>query len=353
MHGVLVQTIAVRRRGPYGRSVELELRHLRTVRAIADAGSLTKAALALGLAQPALSTQLQRLERALGGPLFERDRTGARLTALGEVVVERARVVLPAVQNLQEEVLRLASATAGLSRLRIGCTHGPVVGALVGRLADVLPRTPVAVHTSWSISEMAQLTLSGQLDYVLAGVCGQAPPPAAEQLVWHTIGVDPIFVMLSEDHPLAALDELPLRALAGERWTSVPGDGCFGDCFAVACCRAGFSPSKVLESDVSSIVHLVEVGRAVGLCRATFPPTPGIVTRPLAGSPLSWRHVFGWHPGGPTAQAARIVADWAREGYTDAVRRNAGYAHWLTGHPEFGPDSGPVEQSRVAPAGAS
>ncbi len=56
--------------------MELELRHLRTVRAIADTGSLTKAAATLGLAQPALSAQLRRIEKALGGTLFERDHTG-------------------------------------------------------------------------------------------------------------------------------------------------------------------------------------------------------------------------------------------------------------------------------------
>lgn len=68
----------------------LELRHLRTVRAIADTGSLTKAAATLGLAQPALSAQLRRIEKALGGVLFDRDHTGARATPLGELVLERA-----------------------------------------------------------------------------------------------------------------------------------------------------------------------------------------------------------------------------------------------------------------------
>lgn len=71
--------------------MDLELRHLRVVCAIADAGSVTKAASQLGLAQPALTAQPQRIERALGGPLFERDRRGARATPLGELVLARAR----------------------------------------------------------------------------------------------------------------------------------------------------------------------------------------------------------------------------------------------------------------------
>lgn len=75
---------------------ELEPRHLKTIRAIADAGGLTRAATALGPAQPALRAQLKRVERALAGALFERGRDGVRATALGDLVPDRARVVLPA-----------------------------------------------------------------------------------------------------------------------------------------------------------------------------------------------------------------------------------------------------------------
>ncbi|NEE49698.1 LysR family transcriptional regulator, partial [Streptomyces sp. SID8455] len=78
----------------------------------------TKAAATLGLAQPALSAQLRRIEKALGGTLFERDHTGARATPLGELVLERARVVLPAVSELQAEAVRFANATGPLERFR-------------------------------------------------------------------------------------------------------------------------------------------------------------------------------------------------------------------------------------------
>ena len=71
--------------------MDLELRHLRMICAIAEAGSVSRAASVLGLAQPALTAQLQRIERTLGGPLFERDRRGARPTAMGELVLSRAR----------------------------------------------------------------------------------------------------------------------------------------------------------------------------------------------------------------------------------------------------------------------
>ncbi|MGK5628922.1 LysR family transcriptional regulator [Streptomyces sp. URMC 123] len=309
--------------------MELELRHLKTIRAIAEAGSLTRAAAALGLAQPALSTQLKRIERALGGPLFERDRTGARPTLLGELVLERARVLLPAVRELQEEAVRFANGQGRVARHRLGGTHGPLLGALVDGLAGAHPAASVSTYVSWSVREIADLVVAGRLDFALVGACGQSAPPAADQLVWRTVGVDPVFVMLPEDHRLAGNRELALGKLAEECWTDVPGEGCFAECFETACARAGFMPRSVFETDVSSCVHLVRVGRAVGLCRASFPPTPGVVTRPIAGAPLSWRHLIGWHPEAPAARGAAAVVELARAAHAEAVRRSDSYREWL------------------------
>ncbi|WNI28085.1 LysR family transcriptional regulator [Streptomyces sp. ITFR-6] len=313
------------------------MRHLRTVRAIADTGSLTKAAAALGLAQPALSAQLRRIERALGGPLFDRDHTGARPTPLGELVLDRARVVLPAVSELQAEAVRFANARGTMERFRLGGTHGPLLGGLVDRLATAHPAAPVSTYTSWSVAEIAAQLVDGRLDFALIGACGESPPPVADRLTWQLVGVDPVFVMLPEDHPLAGAPELELSALADECWADVPGDGCFADCFVAACARAGFSPVSVYETDTVSVVHLVRVGRAVGLCRATFPPTPGVVTRPITGSPLSWRHLLGWHPRSAAASAAAAsVSGHTRAAYAEAVRRSESCARWLAAHPRFG-----------------
>ncbi|MFZ4136066.1 LysR family transcriptional regulator [Streptomyces koyangensis] len=316
--------------------MDLELRHLRTVRAIADEGSLTRAAAALGLAQPALSSQLRRIEKALGGPLFDRDHTGARPTLLGELVLERARVVLPAMRELQEDAVRFANSWNRVRRFRLGATHGPLLGALVDRLAAAEPTAPVSTHTSWSVDEISSLLAAGRLDHALIGVCGESSPPREADLVWQVIGVDPVFVMLPEGHPLAGEDEIPLARLSQEAWTDVPGDGCFADCFAAACARAGFTPLSVFETDTASCVHLVQVGRAVGLCRATFPPTPGLVTRPVAGAPLSWRHLLGHHPGSPAAGAAAAVLGHARAAYREAAERSESYRAWLAAHPRFG-----------------
>ncbi|NSC23127.1 LysR family transcriptional regulator [Streptomyces albus subsp. chlorinus] len=320
--------------------MELELRHLKVVSAIAEAGSLTRAATGLGLAQPALSAQLKRMERALGGALFVRGPHGVRPTELGELVLERARVLVPAVAELQEEARRLSrtrhTGRGGPVRFRLGGTHGPLLGGLVDRLASAHPSATVTTWTSWSAVELGRLVAEGRIDYALTGVCGQSPPPSSgtgERIVWRDVAVDPVFVMLREGHPLAGEEEVPLGALAEARWTNVPGDGCFAECFAAACARAGFTPRAVYEADTASCVHLVQVGRAVGLCRATFPPTPGLVTRPLAGSPLMWRHVLGWHPDSPAAHTARETLAHARAVHESAAGLSPSYVRWRRAHP--------------------
>jgi DNA-binding transcriptional LysR family regulator len=315
--------------------MDIELRHLRMVCAIADAGSVTRAAATLGLAQPALTTALQRIERALGGTLFERDRRGARPTPLGELVLARARLLIPAVKGLQDDAAHLAGTGDALHRYRIGATNGPIAGGLVQRLSATYPRKQVSVHATWSGDDIAAMVLDGRLEYALVGQCADQPMPS-EDLVWRTVCVDPVWVLMSGSHPSADRDEVSLSELAGEQWANAPGDGCFIDCFAAACARAGFTPRAVLEMDVGSCVDLVISGAAVVLSQATARDMAGTVNVPLAGSPLGWRHVLGWNPASATAAAADEVHRLAGEAYQAVADQRPRYAAWLHDHAGFG-----------------
>jgi DNA-binding transcriptional LysR family regulator len=320
--------------------VNLELRHLRVVVTIAETGSVTKAAALLGLAQPALTAQLQRIERTLGGPLFERDRRGARPTALGELVLDRARVLLPAVKGLQEEATRLAGTGTAMSRFRVGAVSGDVIlGGLVQRLTTDQPDARISTHASYEADELAEMVSGGRLDYALVGVCGNAAPSVGEGLVWRTVAVDPVFVLFPQAHPLAERAEVNLADLADALWAAQPGDGegCFGDCFAAACARAGFTPRKMYETDHTSCLDLVEGGHAVALCRPTFRAVAGLVMRPLAQAPLSWRQLLGWHPDSAAALFGERVLAHASAAYTDSVQRRPDYAAWLRHNRSFGP----------------
>jgi DNA-binding transcriptional LysR family regulator len=93
----------------------LELRHLRYFTAVADAGTFTRAAEQLFIAQPTLSQQIRRLEQAVGTPLLVRGRDGVALTAAGAVLLEAARDVLSAVDH----GVGRARQAAGLGRQRL------------------------------------------------------------------------------------------------------------------------------------------------------------------------------------------------------------------------------------------
>ncbi|SDZ25386.1 DNA-binding transcriptional regulator, LysR family [Amycolatopsis xylanica] len=318
--------------------MELELRHLRIVCAIAELGSITKAANTLGMAQPALTAQLKRIERTLGGAVFLRDHAGTRPTALGKLVLDRARMLLPAVSALHDEAARLAQHihSGEPLTLRLGSTSGPMLGGLVQRLGTLHPETHVAPHASWSANELASLLSDGSLDFAFIGVCGDAPPPPEPGVRWQTLATDPVFVLLSTRHPHAKDDAVELAALADERWCATPGDGCFADCFVSACAKAGFTPRNLYETDVLACVDMVESGHAVVLCQPTFREFPGVVAVPIAGNPLSWRHLIGWsHRGEMGLFAAEMIA-LSRAVYRELSEHRPSYARFLEANPEWG-----------------
>ncbi|MEU5696546.1 LysR family transcriptional regulator [Actinosynnema sp. NPDC020468] len=316
--------------------MKLELRHLRVVCAIADAGSLSKASSLLGLAQPALTAQLHRIESLLGGKLFDRDHKGARPTVLGELVLERARVLLPAFSRLQEDALRLVDDGLPGDRFRLGATNGPMLGGLVHRLTETHPGAHVSTHVSWSGTDLSVGVAQGRLDYILVGVCGDAPPPSEHGLTWAVVAIDPVFVIVPEDHPCTAQEEVELADFRDMQWAVTPGDGCFGDCFVAACSRAGFTPRTMYEVDTGSCVDLAQSGDAVVLCQPSFRRTPGLVAMPIAGVPLRWRHMMGWDPESPAAEFAPDVLRYACDAYRETVERNPRYESWLPTHPEYG-----------------
>src|ERR1044072_7548747 len=85
-------------------SVELEIRHLKLVEAIADEGTMTRAAARLHITQSALSHQLSGLEAGFGVQLFRRVPRGMRLSAAGKTLLETARPVLREVREAEKRL---------------------------------------------------------------------------------------------------------------------------------------------------------------------------------------------------------------------------------------------------------
>lgn len=99
----------------------LELRHLRTVLALREAGNLSRAAQLLNLTQSALSYQLKALEDHYGAALFERKSSPVSFGAAGQRLLRLADAVLPLVDEAERDVRRLVSGAAGTLRIAVEC----------------------------------------------------------------------------------------------------------------------------------------------------------------------------------------------------------------------------------------
>ncbi|MER5319865.1 LysR family transcriptional regulator [Streptosporangium roseum] len=306
--------------------MSLELRHLRVLCAISDTGSLTRAATLLGTTQPALSAQLQRIERIIGGRLFERDRHGARPTPLGDFVLARARTVL---SGMDELLLGAAARPAG-GPVRLGGVDGPILVGLVDRLGDLLGGREITSYADAAPRLLCDLVAARRLDAaVVVDYVGHelrpVPPLRQEQ-----VAAEPVFVALAGGHPLAGRSELDLADLAGEAWVLSPSDGGgWPECFRTACHRAGFAPRAPHQAaDAWTIREIVISGRAIAPCRATFAESAGLVIRPLRGDPLVMRHLLVWHPQGGLAAHVPAVRDLAARVFADHARERPRYREW-------------------------
>jgi DNA-binding transcriptional LysR family regulator len=320
--------------------MDLELRHLRIVCAVAEAGSVTRAAASLGLAQPAVTAQLRRIERALGGQLFERGRHGVTPTPLGDLVLARARVLLPAARQLHDDAMRLAAAagradTGSPARVRLGTTGSPYLAEMVRLLEKTEPVTEIVTSASFRAFELLDRVRGDRLDCAAIGCCGEHGMPKDADLEVRKVAVEPVCVMVNETHPAASLPEVPLALLADEHWAWLPGDGCLHECFVAACVRAGFSPRTGYESDSATCIEMSRTGRAVTLCLPTR-VAPGVVVRPLAGGPLRWVHVMVWPADESGPDLRMLLLRRATEAYAEIVAGAPAYRDWLAHNPTFG-----------------
>ncbi|MET9373837.1 LysR family transcriptional regulator [Streptomyces sp. NPDC003035] len=315
--------------------MELEVRHLRVVCAIADAGSLTRAAAALAMTQPGLSTQLRRIENMLGGVLFDRRQAGATLTPFGELVLARARAILPGVDGLLADTARAARAMTAVGRVRVGSVGAPLLGHLLLAVKDALPAAEVTARCQYSPVPLLDDLLAGRLEAAVLGDHPDRRLPTPEGLALHPIATEPVFALLPAAHPLAEHDEVSLTQLLDEDWAAPRPDGDRTREYWSSACHAlaDRAPHVPYEAEGRQLVELVRAGLAVSLCQATFIEVPGVAVRPLAGHPLWYRHLLAWHHDGPLARHTTEILRRVTDGYREACAQSGTYTRWRERQP--------------------
>ena len=163
----------------------LDLALLRTFVAVVDHASMTAAGNALHLSQGAISQQVKRLEQLFGAALFDRGRRGLRLTAAGERLLGKARVLL----GLNDEVWAEMTALAVEGPVRLGAPSDLVAGCLAPVLkayADTYPEVELSLSCAPSPGLLAELA-RGTIDLaVVEEPLGPSPGEClrVERLVW-------------------------------------------------------------------------------------------------------------------------------------------------------------------------
>jgi DNA-binding transcriptional LysR family regulator len=189
----------------------LSMRALECLVAIAERGSLTKAAAVLHMSQPALSHQIAGIERELGTPVIERLPRGIRPTAAGLAAAAEARAALAAADRAVLAGRRVAAGTGG--RIRIACAETMTAWVLVPVLRAWRRRFPdveLDLREYTSADRMLDVLAGGGADMTV----GPRPTRTDEHV--EVLGREEIVVVASAGHRFAGLAAVPLAELTTE-----------------------------------------------------------------------------------------------------------------------------------------
>lgn len=205
---------------------ELTLSGLRVAMAVAHTGSFTAAAERLGFTQSAVSRQVALMERAAGGPLFERHARGVRLSAAGEVLIRHAGAVLDEIDSANAELAGLHDRLAG--RMAVGgfpTVTAALLPRALARLLAVHPALDVRIMEASSPTQLSALR-RGRLAMAVVATGRGLPDHDLEGLRLSELRTGRgVGVAVPDAHPFAARDRVEPAELAGQAWVVGAGTG--------------------------------------------------------------------------------------------------------------------------------
>ncbi len=274
----------------------MKIRDLQYLIAVADHRHFGKAAEACFVSQPTLSTQIKKLERQLGVELIERNPRQIMLTRAGELVVQRARIILGEVDNINEIASRSSDKSAG--SLRIGLFHTlapyllphvmPTVNERFGDLEVLLVEDKT--------ENLLKKLRNGELDAAILAL------PVPDVDLDHVVLFDEEFVLaVPKDHHLASADEpLSIDVLAEEDILLLEDGHCLRDQALAVCQLAGAAERTGFRAtSLETLRHMVAAGVGMTLLPrlSVQPPvaaSDSIVLLPFASPSPQRRIALMW-----------------------------------------------------------
>jgi LysR family hydrogen peroxide-inducible transcriptional activator len=289
------------------RYMDLKLKDLRYLVAVADERHFGRAAARCFVSQPTLSAQLQKLEQGLGVQLIERAPNNVSLTQAGQEIVARARRILEAA----DEVVSLAHGQrdplAGKLRMALLPTIGPyLLPTVVPLVRKSLPRLELRLY-EYQTGAMLEKLRTGELDLGILAL-----PVDSAGLQSRELYREAFVVALPAQHPLAARNTIRIADLKNEKLLLLEEGHCLRDQALEVCSRVGMRDQQDFRAtSLETLRQMVATGAGITLLpelagRGAYRSARGVVLRPFA-KPVPVRHIGAlWRK--TTARQAAIDA---------------------------------------------
>ena len=262
---------------------DIKLKDLKYLVAVADMRHFGKAAERCFVSQPTLSAQLRKLEEYLGVQLIERQPRHIMLTAAGEQVVARARLIV----NASDDVLEIARShrdpMAGRLRVAFLPTIGPyLLPGVMPSLRKALPRVELMLY-EYQTAPMLEHLHAGEID---VGVL--ALPVAVDGLTSRVLYDEPFSVAAPAQHALAKKAQIRVEDLKGETLLLLEDGHCLRDQALDFCSRVDVHEKQDFRgTSIETLRQMVAAGAGITLLpelatRGAYAATRAVAVRPFA-----------------------------------------------------------------------
>lgn len=239
----------------------MELRDLRTLNAVIEAGGMTRAAVGLHVVQSAVSQAIKRLEAQVGQPLLERRPGGVVPTAAGVALHDHAELILNYVERAEADMRAFRGLSKGSVRLGMLSTSTPfALGPLLRTLRQHHPGLLLHVEEDLA-AVLVDRVRSGHLDMTMAYIPADTKGLIAEPIVNIRLAV-----VVGREHRLSARRKVRLTELTDEPWITFPDGNPARRWLEDSCFASGFHPQIAVEiQSLNQLVTYVSAGVGIGM----------------------------------------------------------------------------------------
>src|SRR6266550_1957026 len=281
----------------------MNIRQLSCFVAVVDEGSFTRAARAIGIAQPSLSQHIRVLEEELNGRLIERLPRGIALTPAGRVLLPEARAAVRAVERGGRGARAALALETG--ELEIATVLSMAVGLLpryIRMWHERYPRVGIRLHEFRHRSLLEDAVEQGVADFAIGPLPVRAWEGPLAVIAW-----EEFVIVLPPNDPLASRSAIRLEELADHEWVLYHQDHGLAGILEETCRRAGFSPrGSVRTSQAEGAARLASAGIGPALVPDNI-VLPGIEGSVLRLQPRTIRQVAAYARSELSRTAAAFV----------------------------------------------